>query len=224
MKVLVTGEHSALPKALKVRGQAVEWIELPVLRFEALGISNDTKARLYAAPPDWIVFPSPRAVEFWQGAMGGVPARSRLAAIGRVTGELLGRAVAFVPGQPGSEGFFTEFEATHAIRGKDFLIAGAEGGRKWLPERLAAAGGQVERLALYRTLPLDGLPPIPLGVAAVLFTSPSSVEALLSAGPLPKGIRLLSMGKFTSESLKRRGLSQFQEIPDGDLARVGEIL
>lgn len=223
MKVLVTGEHDGLPKGLKVRGEAVEWIELPVLRFEAVEVPADAKARIFAEPPDWIVFPSPRAVEFWKQAIAGLPKGSRLAAIGRATGEKLGAGASFVPKQSGSEGFFDEFSKRETIRGKRFLVAGAESGRQWLGEKLTEAGASVERLALYRSEPLD-LGPLPRGVSTLVFTSPSSVEAVLAMGTLPMGLQLVSIGKYTSESLKRRGLTAFREVPDGDLARLGEVL
>jgi len=223
MKVLVTGEHEGLPKGLKVRGEAVEWIELAVLRFEAAEVSPEAKARVFSEPPDWIVFPSPRAVEFWKQTIAGLPKGSRLAAIGKATGEKLGAGASFVPKQSGSEGFFEEFAAKETIRGKRFLVAGAEGGRQWLSDKLSTAGGNVERLTLYRSEPLE-VGVLPQGLSAVVFTSPSSVDAVLGGRTVPAGLTVISIGKFTSESLKRRGLSAFREIPGGDLARLGEVL
>ncbi len=224
MKVLITGDHESLPQGLKVRGEAVEWIQVQVLRFEGADISPEAKSRVFSEPPDWIIFPSPRSVEYWKTALGGLPKGTRLAAMGRATAEKLGAAASFVPTQSGSEGFFEEFMALHGVRGKRVLIAGAEGGRPWLPQKLEEGGAKVERLTLYRTFPLQSLGKIPAGVAAVVLTSPSSLEALLASGALPQGASLVSMGKFTSESLQRRGLKDFREIPGGDLARVGEVL
>jgi uroporphyrinogen-III synthase len=223
MKVLVTGEHDGLPK-LQVRGEAVEWIEFPVIRFEATEVPPEAKSWIFSEPPQWIIFTSPRSVEFWKRAMGGLPKGSRLAAIGRSTADCLGGAAAFVPKQSGSEGFLAEFAGPQVRKGVRILIAGAEGGRTWLGEKLTEAGAKVDRLPLYRTLPREDVPPIPPDVAIVIFTSPSSVEALLGARTLPKGASLVSLGKFTSETLARRGLGPFREIPDGDWTRVGEVL
>ncbi len=223
MKVLITGEHEGLPKNLKVRGQAVEWIELAVLRFEACEISAEAKARVFSEPPDWIIFPSPRAVEYWKQSIAGLPKGSRLAAIGKSTGDKLGAGASFVPKQSGSEGFFEEFAAKETIRGKRFLVAGAESGRQLLAEKLTESGASVERLPLYRSLPLE-VSALPPGLSAIVFTSPSSVDAVFGGTKLSGNLPVISIGKFTSESLKRRGLTAFREIPDGDLARLGEIL
>jgi uroporphyrinogen-III synthase len=224
MKVVVTGEREGLPKNLVVRGEAVEILQLEVLRYEEVEVDPSQRAALFAAPPDWIVFTSPRAVDIWKTAIGGLPKGSRLAAIGRATGEKLGAAAAFVPRQSGSESFFDEFRAKEPVRGKRFLFPGAEQGRTYLPERLAEEGGEVERLVLYRSVAKEDGDPCPKDAAAVVFTSPSSVEALLARGPLPSGAALVSMGKFTSDCLRKKGMSRFKEIPGGDLARLGEVL
>lgn len=224
MKVLVTGKHGSLPRGLKVRGESVEWLPWEVLRFEAVPVGAGPKGRISAEPPDWILFTSPRAVSFWMEAFGGLPSRSRIAAIGRATTEALSGFVAFTPSDSGSESFLEEFKPEGGFQGLRILIPGAEDGRRLIADQLTAKGANVERLVLYRTFPREQIDPIPQGVGTVILTSPSSVEAILAKGALPKGVRLISMGKFTSESLKRHGLADFREVPGGDLARVGEIL
>lgn len=223
MKVLVTGDNHPLPK-LAVRGESVEWLEVPVLSFERLEVDGATKSRLFSSPPDWIVFTSRRTVEAWKSAMGGLPGGSRLAAIGAATANALGGAVAFVPSRAGSEAFLREFPTRHSVSGTSFLLPGAEEPRPLLATWLEGKGGRVEKLPLYHTSPRNDVRPVPVDVSAVLFTSPSSVEAVLAAGPLPEGVRVLSLGEYTSECLRSKGFKGFREVPNSDFARIGEIL
>jgi uroporphyrinogen III methyltransferase/synthase len=98
------------------------------------------------------------------------------------------------------------------------LLARAEVARDVLPERLAAAGYEVDVLAVYRTRPAA---PSPAELArvregevdAVTFTSSSTVTNFCDlAGTLPDpGPLVVSIGPVTSATARERGLSVARE-------------
>jgi uroporphyrinogen III methyltransferase / synthase len=106
------------------------------------------------------------------------------------------------------------------------LILRAETGRDVLPDALRERGAQVDILAVYRTVPQpldDDARAAVLGADDALFTSASTVEALVAAagGPeaLRDGPRLCSIGPATSDALRAHGLEPALEAavhtPDG---------
>ncbi len=68
IRILITGEHDDLatrcPSKLPT-GEALEWVQLPVLQFERLKVDPDIVERLIQKPMDWILFTSQRSVQFF---------------------------------------------------------------------------------------------------------------------------------------------------------------
>ncbi len=106
------------------------------------------------------------------------------------------------------------------------LIARGETGRDVLPDALRERGAQVDVLVLYRTVPVpldDETRAAVLGADDALFTSASTVEALVEAAggaeALRDGPRLCSIGPATSAALRAHGLEPGLEAathtPDG---------
>jgi len=103
-------------------------------------------------------------------------------------------------------------------QGRRFLFPCAEAARDVLPRGLIAAGGVVDRVVTYRTLPpeigreeLRGLL-LGSGIDALTFTSPSGVEnfaALLDdeTRSLARNCIVAAIGSVTAEALRREGMA-----------------
>lgn len=241
IKILVTGENRDLeeniPRSLLDTEVSFEWIQWPVLDFQKIEVSKDLLAKVTDKPFEWIVFTSPRAVHFWTETMveAGLdfPLETQVACIGESTSEVAssdGYTPDFYPTEPGSEIFLEEFEdliKTNAQK-PTVIIPMAEGGRLKIAERLAELGCAVTVVPLYRTKSRSNLAnSVPggslEGVSVVVFTSPSSVEAVLGAVQLPKEAKVVAIGAFTREHLKKRGIDS-QLLPGSSFERIGEIL
>ncbi len=238
-KVLVTGEHESLPTICDTPSgpKEVEWVQVPVLFFEKLPVEDEVIENLIKKPADWIFFTSPRAVQFWTEALlqlgVDMPLETQVACIGEATAKaagLDGFTPDFYPTEPGSEKFLEEFAdlLSNNTRKPTVFIPMAEGGRTLVRDKLTEMGCQVTWIALYRTLPLDGMPPqlaeSLAGSDAILFTSPSSVEAVTQSLRLPQTLKVVSLGKFTAEKLEEKGVRSFELLPEGDFSRIGEVL
>lgn len=242
IKILVTGEYSDLdarfPSELGHLGRPLEWVTLPVLRFERLAVDEELLKHTCENPPDWIVFTSSRSVQFWSECLMEVgqdfPIQTQVACIGERTAEAAGNdgfSPDFYPTEPGTEKFLEEFEdllSNNSIK-PTILIPMAQGGRTLLAEKLRELGCTVTVLPLYRTLPredvTDYLRQNDLNdMSLILFTSPSSVDAFTQHFEIPEGVKVGSIGRFTSEHLDRKGLADHSVLPAGDFERVGEIL
>lgn len=212
----------------------IECKSLPVLEYERLPVKPELLERLSVKPADWIIFTSPRSVTFWVqtllAAGWELPVETRVACMGSKTAEAaneVGFTVDFEPREPGTDGFLDEFEQQH--RGGSVIIPAAEGGRPKLRDRLKKLGFEVTWIPLYRTLPRQDLAETlmaePLGDAdAIVFTSPSSVDAVLDLVDLPENLQVLAIGSFTGHHLEQRGFVRPRLLPQGDFTKLGEVL
>lgn len=235
-RVIVTGDREDWsPWVAGSDGPEIEFQSVPVLRYERLPIEPELLERwLSQKPVEWIVFTSPRAVRFWTETLleSGyeLPVETRVACLGSRTAEVAnedGYTVDFCPKEPGTDGFLEEFEKNQ--HPSTVLIPAAEGGRPKLKERLKQLGYEVNWVPLYRTLSKqdlsDSLTKEQLEQAdAVVFTSPSSVDALLAQFTLPDSIQVLAIGGFTGRHLEDRGFIRPHLVPGGDFSRIGEVL
>jgi uroporphyrinogen-III synthase len=241
IKIVVTGENRDLeeniPGAVLGSDISFKWIQWPVLEFKKLDISAEVLSQVVEKPFEWIIFTSPRAVHFWTETLVGssldFPLETQVACIGESTSEVAssdGYTPDFYPTEPGSEKFLEEFEdlISNNSAKPTILIPMAEGGRLKIAERLSQLGCSVTVVPLYRTQTRAGLAQsIPGGnlsdVSIFIFTSPSSVEAVLSAVELPKTAKVVAIGTFTQEHLKKRGIPS-ELLPGSSFERLGEIL
>lgn len=241
IRILITGEHDDLatrcPSKLPT-GEALEWVQLPVLQFERLKVDPDIVERLIQKPMDWILFTSQRSVQFWSEVLmeNGVdfPLETQVACIGEQTAEVAGRDgfnADFYPTEPGTEAFLAEFQdlmSNSPIKPSVFIPM-AEGGRTTIRDRLKELGCEVLSIPLYRSSPRKDL-----GVDLsekelekfnlILFTSPSSFDAFSRAFRVPGEVKIASLGRYTAAHLVNKGLSDQKQLPDGDFQRIGEVL
>lgn len=239
IRILVTGEHEDLekPEATSAGGRPIEWIQLPVLRFERIPVDAAIVEDLVASPVEWILFTSQRAVRFWSELLletnVDFPLETQVACIGERTAEYAsqdGFTPDFYPTEPGTEKFLEEFRdllSNNTVKPR-VVIPMAEGGRTTIRDELAALGCKVISIPLYRTLPLDDIPKRLTAeelskVSAILFTSPSSVDAFTKHFQIPKQAKVVAIGQFTGEYLEKKGLGP-RLLPEGDFQRIGEVL
>ncbi len=233
-RVIVTGDRDDWAP-LESEGTRVQIQSLPVLRYERLPIAPDLLERWMSQKPvEWVVFTSPRAVRFWSETLleSGyeLPVETRVACLGERTSEVAGAdgySVDFCPREPGTDGFLEEFEK--ANRPASVLIPAAEGGRAKLKERLRQLGYEVAWAPLYRTSARTDLASALSeqelqATDAVVFTSPSSVDAFLDQFTLPDSVQVLAIGGFTGRHLEDRGFVRPRLLPNGDFSRIGEVL
>jgi uroporphyrinogen III methyltransferase/synthase len=175
---------------------------------------------------DWVVLTSPNGVDFFfqrlkeKGLDARALAGARIAGIGPATAERLaenGIAADLTPKQFVAESL-VEAMSEAGVQGKRILLARAAEARAVLPKQLAEAGGQVDEVALYRTLPPEVLPEEALEalkadrVDLVTFTSSSTVTNMIRlldmyAPGAKEKIKAACIGPITAETARENGLN-----------------
>ena len=236
IKVLVTGEHdtSSYPQKLP-DGRPIQWTCVRVLRFERMPVNKELVESVVQNPLDWIIFTSERSVRFWSELLleygFDFPIQTQVACVGEATSQAAeddGFTCDFYPTEPGSQGFLTEFEdlLSNSSAKPSVLIPMAQEGRTVIPDRLKSLGCKTEVLCLYRTIPLESIdlkPEVLEEQDAVLVTSPSSVDSLWSRFSPSKKIKIISLGKHTSQRLGQLGIPH-STLPESQIDLVGEVL
>jgi|GEM_PF-1487176 len=241
LRILVTGDRSESAQSFPAQladGSVLEWRAFQVLAYERLPIKPEILEQLVHKPTEWAIFTSPRAVEFYVQAllMSGwdFPTETRVACIGERTAEAAAQAglnADFVPSHPGTEGFLEEFElliGRKAIKPTVFIPM-AEGGRMTLGNRLKSLGCELTRLPIYRTHALDDIPQRMTqaefdAFSLVVFTSPSSVDAMTQHFHIGANTKVAAIGNFTAHHLLDQGFGDHKVLPEGDFARIAEVL
>lgn len=230
-QILVTGERDDWGP---LGEEPIEWKSIAVLSFERILVSTEFLEQISRKPPEWIIFSSPRAAAFWSETLLStgyeLPVETRVACIGSrtaVAAEESGFDVDFTAREPGTEGFLESFEKT--ARPSSVLIPAAEGGRRRLAEQLREWGFEVNWFSLYRTLPRTDIAEQWAQVRgseaqAIVFTSPSSVDAVLDVCELPPEMKVVAIGAFTGKHLEQRGFVRPSLLPSGDFSRIREVL
>jgi len=214
-------QASGLAGRLRELGAIV--VEAPAIRIVPLDGPAPELSRY-----DLVCLTSPNGVRllFDRLAAAGLDARAlagaRVAAIGPGTARALrehGVIADVVPETFVAEGLV---EALADFPVQRALIARAAEARDVLPDALRERGAEVEVMTLYETVaePLsEAEMAAARGADYVTFTSSSTVRYFLDSidGPLPPGVRLVSIGPVTSEALRERGLEPHVEASRHDI-------
>ena len=179
------GSHTALRQQLSRRLPDVSILDAPLLNFVA-GECAAVQAELArCGEGDWLIFVSPRAVEF-TAALWPIhrwPA-VRFACIGQATADALRRlcphAQPVVPDTTeDSEGLLAALDPAAFSNARVWLLRGQDG-RERLPEQLRAWGAIVTPVAVYQRLccPLTDWPRPP---ALWVLTAPAAIQCLAAA-------------------------------------------
>jgi hydroxymethylbilane synthase len=175
------------------------------IAFEDLGAAARLPERVAGLRPgDALAITSRRAAAYLDGTKP--PAGVRIAAVGPATARALGELGLHVDviGDGGARELASRLELAEGAR---VLFPCAEQARDELEGELGARGVAVERLELYRTVPVEGLELAP-DVDARIYLSPSAVQAALAAeraAPASRALRL-ALGRTTAEALDEAGL------------------
>jgi uroporphyrinogen III methyltransferase/synthase len=235
-RVVVTrAREQASGLRARLESLGAEVVELPTIAVEPVAF----------APPRldayrWVVFTSANGVDRFcaraldeQGRDARALAGCRIAAIGTGTAAALaarGLRADLVPERFVAESLADAFPPADGP-GERVLLARAEAARDVLPERLAAAGYEVDVLVVYRTRAAAPAPAqldlVRSGrVDAVTFTSSSTVANFCElVGPLPgPGPAIVSIGPVTSRTAAGRGLTVAREAQEHTIEGVVRAL
>jgi uroporphyrinogen III methyltransferase/synthase len=170
---------------------------------------------------DWIVFTSANGVErFWRElelqSRPGMPGGTRVAAIGPATAETLkmrGVSPEVVPEEFVAEAVADALIAVGGLAGRRILLPRAAGARRVLPERLGAAGAQVDEVIAYESKPdLDGIARLQAAIEAdevdmVTFTAASTVRHFVETSGTEMGrAGVAAIGPITARAARAAGL------------------
>jgi uroporphyrinogen-III synthase len=253
-RVLVTrSKQQSSELAAKLRELDLDPVLVPAIEFAAPSSFEALDAALACVGGfQWVIFTSANAAEAMQSrlrangsdasaafAAGNSP---RIAAIGPATAralEVIRLRVDLVPPQAVAESLLDSL-LTYArqVDGSParFLLIRAEDARDLLPDALRAAGAEVVIAPAYRTVVPAGSIEIirslfgdPEGLAAITFTSSSTVRNLLAlceaAGvKLPSSVLRVSIGPITSETMRSLGHPPHAEALDASVASLAQAV
>ncbi|MGQ0501936.1 MAG: uroporphyrinogen-III synthase [Panacagrimonas sp.] len=198
-RILITrpqGQNSALAKLLRERG--AQPVELPLFAIEPHG-STAANAAVLNAARDWTgwLFTSANAVRAAAGLDPGswAPGWAIGAATARELGALGHPPTTAPEGDHTSEALLAH-PALQQLDGTRFLLCTGVGGRDLIETTLRARGAQVQRLDLYRRVPVDHAPDQGRAavavVDAIVCTSGEGVQRLYALTPADLRPQLLS--------------------------------
>jgi uroporphyrinogen-III synthase len=201
MRIVLTREAAradALADRLRAAGHEVSCVPLTVV--------EDGEAFPDPSSFDGVLFTSANAV-----ARAPAHARwPRVGAVGEATAAAL-RARGIRVDVVGAGGGKELAEAWGDARGQHLLLPQAEEAHPDLADALRAAGARVAVAAVYRTVPLSGVDPLPLERAdLVCFFAPSQVRAFRALGVSTRA-RFWGHGPTTRAAMG--GLPQVAELP-----------
>lgn len=172
---------------------------------------------------DWVVFTSANGVaRFWHelesaGGAARLPDRMHVAAIGPATAAALERRGVrpeVVPDEYVAEAVAEALIGLGTITGRRVLLPRAAGARSVLPERLRAAGAEVDEVVAYESRPdFDGIASLQQGlqrgaIDMITFTAASTVNLFVEvAGADLSGARVAVIGPVTADAARAAGLA-----------------
>lgn len=237
-RVLVTRGASQAPKLSDgLRALGALPVEVPVLEIrppESYAPLDDALKHLDQF--EWLILTSTntlREVSLRCQRFGVNPASAEhlnVAAVGQATAEAarhLGFRVNVVPEAQVAESLVASLQSQ--IAGKRVLLARAAVARDVIPDALRSAGASVDVVDAYQNVMPEAAPhqlrhAYARGFDAATFTSSSSVTHLARAAeaggmsfPL-KGVRAVSIGPITTQTLQARGWAPAAEADPNDIA------
>lgn len=188
------GKHIVVTRAVEQSAELVERLQAlgatvtvcPLIAIAPLDNTaplDDAVRRL--AEYDWLLFTSANAVRAFFGRVdAALPEHVKVGAVGPATARALvehGIAPSFTPSAQTAEALAAELDV---VAGQRVLLPSADIARPALADGLRARGALVDVVTVYRTAPGDGVAALrdmlrDGAVDAVLFASPSAVQALV---------------------------------------------
>lgn len=218
-------------------------VECPTIRTEPVTETSAVDSAIRSLDSfDWVVFTSSNAVRyFWERLESAeFDARAfrsaKMIAIGPATDAALrqrGIRADFAPKQSRSEAVLEEFGEAKGLR---FLIPGGESSRDALRDGWLRGGAEVVVAPTYRTISdTSGIEAVRDGlergeIAAVTFTSGSTVENFIDALGVPDGAKWLSttrvatIGPVTSEVARSHGIQVAVEAANASVEALADAI
>ncbi|MBC7782330.1 MAG: uroporphyrinogen-III C-methyltransferase [Burkholderiales bacterium] len=193
----------------------------------------------------WIVFTSANGVRAARERMRALKLDARLFSDSKVAvvGDATARAVRellciepdLIPGRAVAEALADELIARNEVSGRQFILFRAEIARQVLVEKLSAADGIVQDIAVYETRPVAALAPELVDalerreVNWVTFTSSSTLTnfvALLGDSYHQKlaGVKIASIGPVTTDAIRAAGLEPTVIAETADVAVLANAI
>jgi uroporphyrinogen III methyltransferase/synthase len=243
------GKRIAVTRTRKQAGEFVERLralgadafELPTIRIEPPRDKREfyelvADSHIY----DWIIFTSPNGADAFFKAFFEIyrDARdlgcARIAAIGPATAERVRSYHLQVDVQPEkyiAEAIIEALQRETSLENLKILLARAEGAREVLAKELTRLGAIVDEAIAYRTVPetsdlTGGVRRFrEEGADMITFTSSSTVESFLALNlPMPKDIKMASIGPITSKTMRTLGLKVDVEAKQHDIPGLVEAI
>jgi uroporphyrinogen-III synthase/uroporphyrinogen III methyltransferase/synthase len=237
-RVLVTrAAHQAGNLSEGLRALGVEPVEVPVLEIQPpADLAPLDRALRSLDSYDWLILTSANTVRVLVErarvlglALAPVP-RLQVAAVGEATASAArqsGLRVALVPETYIAEALVESLVDQSA--GKRILLVRAQNARNVIPDALRATGAMVDVVDAYRNVLPAAAPELlhaalEKGIDAAVFTSSSSVTHLADAARVAgiafpfAGVRAVSIGPITSQTLRTLGWEPAAEAKVSDIA------
>jgi len=230
-------EPAASRLAARVRAAGLDPLLAPAFRLAGPASPRETATRLRSLlPVNWIVLPSPAAVTHTLQLVDIGALRScRVLVPGPGTARVArdsGLDRIHAPARDFTTEAMLELEALQHVSGQKVLICAASGGRQTLGRRLARRGAQVERLEVYRRIPLDLPEPIRTRLPGchrlVIVASSGAILARLVGNleqvegtPAARALWLVPSPRVQVQA-KELGLKRIQVVPGMDHEAVVE--
>lgn len=211
------GQAAGLIAGLKALG--AQALARPTIRIEDPADPGPLRRAVAALESyEWIVFTSANGVvRFWE-ALGGasLPGGTRVAAIGPATADALaerGVQPEIVPEEYVAEAVADALVGVGGLNGCRVLLPRAAGARKVLPQRLKAAGADVDEVVAYEAHPdTEGIAALRAdlergAVDMITFTAASTVRQYVEfASPDVGDARVAAIGPITAAAARSAGL------------------
>ncbi len=227
--------------AARLRDFGAEPLYAPTVRIEEPpDLDGLTRAVEQLAEYDWIVFTSANGVaRFWQqlGASTGeqaLPKGARVAAIGPATAAALERRGVepeLVPTEYVAEAVADALIDSESMAGRRVLLPHAAGARRVLPDRLRAAGAEVDEVVAYESVPdEEGIAALRAGidrgeVDMITFAAASAVRHFAEvAGPDLGNAKVAVIGPITAEAARTVGVRVDVEAREYTVAGLLEAI
>ncbi len=224
---------------LKLESLGAEVLEAPTIATQPMTADAQVKvdaALRSLADYDWLALTSVNGVEAMArriaalGLDGRAFAKVRIAVIGDATAAALqarlGLRADLVPAKFVAEELAAALTQADA-KGKRFLLLRADIARQALPRLLIEAGGSVDDLPIYRTLPAAQLPVQTVDALRqgdidwITFTSSSTVRHLIALLGEDRGllgrVKIASIGPITTATLREAGLMPTVEAAQSNI-------
>lgn len=234
-------QAASFVEALRTAGARV--VEAPAIELGPPSSWSSLDAVVDAlASYDWLIFTSANGARYFdrrldeRGLRPRDLPRVRVAAVGRATAEAVAEGGLVVEAVPAR---FVSTEVAPLlgdVKGLRIAVVRAAEGREEMITMLRSAGAIVDLAIAYQTAPApgvrDALAPLlrTHSVDAVTFTSPSTVDSMLSQldeeerAIVRNEVLAVAIGPTTAESLRQHGARRLIEAPEASASGLVEAL